>query len=89
MYFVFHLNISNYKQNSISASGESLLHLFHLIEALRYHMVSESLVSTGSGNGLLPDGTKSVLEQILTNFFTINDIPLHSFHCIFYLNNQI
>ena len=28
-------------------------------------MVSEALVNTGSGNGLLPDGTKSLPESML------------------------
>ena len=29
------------------------------------HMASETLVNTGSGNGLLPDGTKPLTVQML------------------------
>ena len=37
-----------------------------LIGALWRHMVIEILVNTGSGNGLLPDGTKPLPEPMLT-----------------------
>ena len=38
-------------------------------------MASEVLGNTGSGNGLLPDGTKPLLEPMLT---IINEVLWHS-----------
>ena len=38
-----------------------------LIVAQWYHMVVKIWVNIGSGDELLPDGTKSLLKQILTS----------------------
>ena len=40
--------------------------MYYLIGASWRHMALDILVNTGSGNGLLPDGTKPLPELMLT-----------------------
>ena len=43
-------------------------HIFHqLTVAYRRHMVTQMWVHTGSGNGLVPDGTKPLPEPMLAS----------------------
>ena len=44
-------------------------------------MALEILVNTGSGNGLLPDGTKPLPEPML--YIIISKVLWHSFECNF------
>ena len=43
------------------------MHSSQLIVAEWHHVVSNSFVDIGTGNGLLPDGNKPLPEAMLTN----------------------
>ena len=49
---------------NLARKGLTAMTLTHW--ALWHHMATEIWVNTGSGNGLLPDGTKPLPEPMLT-----------------------
>ena len=47
------------------------------LNSLWHHMATEIWVNTGSGNGLLPDGTKPLPEPMLTDWSSVKSSDIH------------
>ena len=60
--------------------------LFNSLAPWWYHLATWNLVSIGSGNGLLPDGAKSLLEPLLADY---QWVPLALIWVVKILKNKI
>ena len=59
------LKVSHIKKKS-EFENWTFKNYFYISRGELSHMALENLVNTGSGNGLLPDGTKPLTEPMLT-----------------------